>query len=173
MHTLETTRRPWIQGQLAGAALIGALLALSIRTVSGQAEGPANDDPRARELVELVTDAAKRIERDGESAFDELRAIEGRSRGVFVLDEHGVERVNPPRPGLEGRSLLDEHDANGKPIIRALLDVARTRGSGWVDSAWLEPGELVATRSSTYVARAALEGRWFLVGSGLRLTPAE
>ena len=65
--------------------------------------------------------------------------------------------VNPAFPNLEGKNLLDAKDTQGKPLIRDMIKVADTSGSGWVDYMWPKPGESVSTQKSTYVSRARLE----------------
>jgi hypothetical protein len=78
---------------------------------------------------------------------------------IFVVDMDGVELVNPVFPNLEGRNLLDLKDTGGKLLIRDMLKVVRTDGSGWVDYMWPRPGASVSTRKSTYVRRARMGDR--------------
>jgi cytochrome c len=58
---------------------------------------------------------------------------------VFVFDlETGIMHAHGGRPeGLVGMNVLDLRDASGKPLIREMVEVARTKGSGNVEYMWL------------------------------------
>jgi signal transduction histidine kinase len=127
-------------------------------------------------VVDMVDAAVARIESLGETAYPLLRDRTGpfmaKDAYVFVVEPDGVEVVNPAFPNLEGRNLLDVKDTEGKPLVREMLDVIRTRGSGWVEYMWPQPGESVSTRKSAYVRRADRGGRQLLVGAGVYLADA-
>jgi signal transduction histidine kinase len=124
----------------------------------------------------MVKDAVGQIEKLGEAAFPLFRDRTGPFRAkdayVFVIAPNGVDLVNPAFPNLEGRNLLDVRDTQGKALIRDMLEVVRTRGSGWVDYMWPKPGESVSTQKSTYVSRANVADGWLLVGAGVYLADA-
>jgi cytochrome c len=57
---------------------------------------------------------------------------------VFVVGLDGIMRAHGGAPeGLVGMQVADLHDASGKALIREILDVAKTKGSGEVDYVWL------------------------------------
>jgi len=138
--------------------------------------GMYNDRMEKAFVVDAVTNAVGEIEKRGESAFPLLHDRTGpfiaKDAYVFVVDPNGVELVNPAFPNLEGRNLLDVKDTQGKPLVRAMLDVVQTRGSGWVDYLWPKPGDNVSTQKSTYVSKAKVGGKWLLVGCGVYLADA-
>ncbi len=125
--------------------------------------------------VDLVNDAVGQIDAQGEAAFSKLRDPKDRfivkDTYVFVLDSRGVMLVSPAFPSLEGRSLLALHDTQGREPVREMVDIARTRGSGWVDYMWPKPGEDVSTQKTTYVSRAGAGGQ-YVVGCGVYLAQA-
>ena len=127
-------------------------------------------------VVDVVTEAVERIEKNGREAFPLFHDPAGpfivKDAYVFVVDMKGVELVNPAFPNLEGRSLLDLKDTQGKTLVREMLDVVNTSGSGWVDYMWPKPGESVSTKKSTYVSKAKMGGEYVLVGSGVYLADA-
>jgi len=127
-------------------------------------------------VVDIVKGAVGQVETRGETAFplfhDPTGPFIAKDAYVFVIDPSGVELVNPAFPNLEGRSLLDLKDTQGKPLVREMLEVARTRGSGWVDYLWPKPGDSVSTQKSTYVSKANVGGKWLLVGCGVYLADA-
>jgi signal transduction histidine kinase len=127
-------------------------------------------------VVDLVDDAAGRIERLGDGAFATLRDRAGAFRVkdayVFVIDPRGVELVNPAFPNLEGRNVLDVKDTQGKPLVREMFAVAEREGSGWVQYMWPRPGDSVSTLKSTYVRKVNVGGSWLLVACGVYLADA-
>ena len=138
--------------------------------------GVYNDRMERAFVVDMVNDAVGQIESVGEAAFPLLRDRRGpfiaKDAYVFVIDSTGVELVNPAFLNLQGRNLLDLKDTEGKRLVREMLDVARTMGSGWVNYMWPKPGESVSTQKSAYVRRANVAGKWLLVGCGVYLADA-
>lgn len=138
--------------------------------------GVYNDRMERAFVVDAVTGAVAEIERRGTGAFPLFRDPTGpymaKDAYIFVIDMNGVELVNPAFPNLEGRSLLDLKDTQGKLLVRDMLAVVRASGSGWVDYMWPKPGENVSTRKSTFVTRARLGRRSVMVGSGVYLADA-
>ena len=138
--------------------------------------GMYNDRMERAFAVDAVRDAVARIEAQGTGAFPLLRDRSGpfmiKDTYVFVPDPNGVELVNPGFPNLEGRNLLDVKDTRGKPLVRELLKVAETGGSGWVDYMWPKPGEGTSTQKATYASKARVGDSWVLVGCGVYLADA-
>ena len=127
-------------------------------------------------VVDAVTAAVARIEANGTAVFPLLHDPAGpfiaKDTYVFVIDPNGVELVNPGFPNLEGRNILDVKDTQGKPLVRDMLDVVRSSGSGWIDYMWPKPGEGLSAQKSTYASRAKLGDSWVLVGCGVYLADA-
>lgn len=138
--------------------------------------GMYNDRMERAFVVDMVQDAVARIEKNGAAAYPLLRDMKGafvaKDAYVFVIDRNGVDLVNPAFPNLEGRNLLDVKDTLGKPLIREMLEVSRSKGSGWVDYMWPKPGESASTQKSTYVGTARVGGESLLVGCGIYLAGA-
>lgn len=135
------------------------------------------NDRMERVFVEAaVTAAIKQIERLGAAAFPLLRDPSGpfmaKDAYVFVLDWNGMALVHPGFPNLEGSSLLEVKDTQGKPLVREMLALLQTGDAGWVDYMWPKPGEFVSTRKSTYVSKVQLNGQWLVVGCGVYLADA-
>jgi cytochrome c len=56
---------------------------------------------------------------------------------AFGLDD-GIMHAHGAAPeGLVGLNVADLRDASGKPLIREMMEVARSKGSGTVDYVWL------------------------------------
>ena len=151
-----------------------------VKTPSGTpyvvGSGMYNDRMERAFVVDAVTDAAAEIEKRGKEAFEGFRDQKGpfmfKDAYIFVIDRDGVDLVNPGFPNLEGRNILDVKDTQGTRLIREMLTVVQTKGSGWVDYMWPKPGESVPTLKSAYVTKARLGDQWVLVGCGVYLAAA-
>lgn len=135
------------------------------------------DDRMAREfVVDVVKDAVGAIEQNGKSAFPLFHDPTGpffvKDAYVFVVDETGIDLVNPGFPNLEGRNIMDLKDTHGKSLVKDMFKVVQTKGSGWVDYMWPKPGESISTQKSTYVSKAKLGSSWVMVGCGVYLADA-
>jgi len=127
-----------------------------------------------KRLVELVEDAAGRIERDGTAAFEEFARPGSRWRTaptyLFVYDAGGKCVFHGKTPELVGRDLIGLRDAHGKKVIEEIVDVARHQArdaSGWVFYMWEEQTELLPTWKASYIRKAvAPDGRVYAIGSG-------
>src|SRR5512133_637701 len=138
--------------------------------------GVYNDRMERPFVVDAVKSAVAEIAKHGEAAFsifrDPTSPFLAKDAYIFVIDMNGVELVNPNFPALEGRYVLDLVDTDGNYKHREMLDVVRTRGSGWVDYMWPKPGESVPTQKSTYVCGAKAGDKALLVGCGVYLADA-
>jgi signal transduction histidine kinase len=138
--------------------------------------GVYNDRMERSFVIDEVRNAVGEIDRRGRAAFPLFRDPAGpfmvKDAYIFVIDPNGVDLVNPGFPSLEGRNIFDVKDTKGKPLIREMLHLVQTRGSGWVDYMWPKPGESVSTLKSTYVSKAKLGSQWVMVGCGVYLADA-
>lgn len=127
-------------------------------------------------VEDMVKNAVEQISRNGEEALrlfhDATGPFIAKDAYIFVYDMNGVNLALPPFPNLEGRNLMDMKDTHGKLIIREMLDVVQSKGSGWVDYMWPKPGESVSTAKTAYVSKARMGDKWVLVGCGVYLPGA-
>lgn len=127
-----------------------------------------------KEFIVAVVDAASAlIEKEGEGAFAAIRDKAGPfmflDTYVFVDSPDGKELVNGAFPNIEGRNLMDYKDSNGKYIVRDYINLALTRGAGWIDYLWPKPGQSEPSRKHAYVRKAKYGDEIFIVGSGAYL----
>ena len=78
----------------------------------------------------------------------------------------GIEWVNAGQPTLEGKSLLDLKDVNGKRVMKEYLDAALAQRKAWVDYAWYKPGSNTPTGKHTYVRKAVFKDKTYVLGAG-------
>jgi len=138
---------------------------------AGGTPGELASSPRAREIVALVNEASDLIEAHGRAAYAAFRVKGSRWRHgdvyLFVTDMEGWVLFNAARPNREGRDLLEERDADGKPFHKDFIRIVEQFGSGWVDYMFPKPGQTVPTVKWSYVCGTRVDGTPALVGAGL------
>ena len=120
------------------------------------------------EAVDMVKRATAFIRNNGaKAALDAFNKPEPefRSRDLYinVIDARGNTLAHGDNIKLVGKNLIDLKDADGKPFIREFVQVASSKGSGWIDYRWPNPVTGVIEAKSTYVER---EGD-LIVGCGI------
>jgi signal transduction histidine kinase len=111
------------------------------------------------ECVALTKGAAKFINEKGiEAAIAEINNKEGKfvtkNTYVFLMDLEGNEFAHPYHPmtgssysavtasGRKVLKLFDFKDTNGKLFVQEYIQVAKTKGEGWVEYMYPTPEEL-------------------------------
>jgi len=95
------------------------------------------------EAKKMVEQATAYIKANGEEkALQEFNKPNGkfqwRDLYVFAYDLKGVMKGHP-NPKLIGRNLYNEPDSEGKLFRQEIVDLATSRGSGWVDYTYMNP----------------------------------
>jgi signal transduction histidine kinase len=149
------------------AIFVGALLISS----ASFAASPEPQSKQAKEIKAMVDKAAALIEKKGKDAFPEFKKKNGEwfkgDTYLFVADMKGITLVNAGFPDEEGKNRLDLKDANGKPFVHEIIEMLKTRDSGWIDYAWPKPGETKPSKKSAYVKKAKLGKEIVYVGAGI------
>lgn len=135
---------------------------------------PEPQSEQAKQIKTLVDKAAALIESKGKGAFPELRKKDSEwykgDTYVFVDDMNGTVLLLPTEPELEGKNLTDMKDATGKLWMRAFIETAKTKGSGWVDYMWPKPGKDKPSKKISYIKKAKMpDGKMVFVGAGMYL----
>ncbi|HET9642002.1 MAG TPA: cache domain-containing protein [Burkholderiaceae bacterium] len=72
---------------------------------------------------------------------------------VFVFDKTGTVVAHPVNPALVGKNQVSEPDADGKLFRKEILEVAQTKGSGWVDYKYKNPVTGAIEAKTSYVKK--------------------
>jgi cytochrome c len=72
---------------------------------------------------------------------------------VFIQDFNGVHVANGGNPKLVGLNHFELKDPNGVFLAKEMIQVAKTKGSGWVDYSWVNPATKKIQPKTTYVKR--------------------
>jgi len=149
-------------------ALIGAaVLGLGWLATSGAAL--AADKGTADEAVAMVKRAVAMVKAEGkEKTFAAIAdpantAFHDRDLYVYVYDLNGVALAHGNNPKMVGKPLIGLKDNEGKPLIKEMVDIAKSKGKGWVDFKWPNPVTKAVESKSGYVERVDD----FLIGSGI------
>jgi len=146
----------------------GALLALAAVFALSSAHAQSNYGSKA-EAVAMVKRVQETFKKEGaEEAFKEVsdkstKAFHDRDLYPFIYDMFGVCVAHGARPALIGKKLIDLKDQDGKYLIREMIKIAQTSGSGWVDYKWPNPITNKIEDKSSYIERM---GDYF-VGVGI------
>ena len=137
--------------RLLAAILINLLLA-SFAFAAGADKGSANE---AKTMVEK---AAAFIKSDGkDKAFAEFTNKKGkfidRDLYIFVVDFNGLTLAHGGNEKLVGKDMSELKDADGKFFIKEFIQLAKTKGTGWVDYKWANPVTNKIEPKSTYIQK--------------------
>lgn len=129
------------------------LLCLSIVSQLGFAQ-PATKD----EATAFVKRAIAHIKANGkEKALADFNNANGgfidRELYIVVIDFNGVILANGSNQRMVGKQLLDVKDVNGKYFTREEVELAKTKGKGWVDFHWNNPVSNKIEPRSVYLER--------------------
>ena len=125
------------------------------------------------DLKNFVTDAAAKLEEEGEKAFPEFRKKDSQwydgDKYLFVWDLDGKRVFHAADPSIEGDIVNGTLDALGRPYGKMFLETASSKaGEGWVHYMFPEPGDIFPTWKSSYIKGVSFpSGKEYLVGSGI------
>ena len=149
------------------ALLSAAAISLSLFAVP--TSGWAADKGSKDEAVAMVKKAVALIKSDGkEKAFGAIAdpsntAFHDRDLYVYVYDLNGVALAHGNNPKMVGKPLIGLKDNEGKLMIKEMVELAKTKGNGWVDFKWPNPVTKTVETKSGYVEKVDD----MFVGSGI------
>jgi cytochrome c len=135
------------------AVIATALFALFLNTAALAAETGTADEATA-----MVKKAVAFLKANGkEKALAEFNNQNGQFKNrdlyIFVQDMKGKMLAHGGNDKLIGKDLIDLKDADGKFFVKNLIEVASTKGSGWVDYKWTNPSTKAIEAKSSYVEK--------------------
>jgi cytochrome c len=114
-----------------------SLLCTSALAVTMAGTAHAADTGTAAEAEAMVHKAVAHIKAVGpEKAYDEFtngKSFKDRDLYVIVYDLTGKNLAQGANPKLVGKNLIGLKDPDGKPLIQMFVDLANTKGKGWVE----------------------------------------
>ena len=150
---------------------VSGLSAALILFLSGCSKSPGPESDETKQIKELVNNAVALADGKGKEVFAQFRKKESQwfsgETYIFVFDMKGTNMVHPSQPELEGENLIDLKDVNGKAFIHEIIEVAKTKGSGWVDYMWPKPGETEPSKKLSYIKTVKVGDEDFIIASGV------
>ncbi|MDJ0741679.1 MAG: methyl-accepting chemotaxis protein [Gammaproteobacteria bacterium] len=153
-------------------SIVSARLAGDERLQGTRALLMAEKEARLRDYVELARTAVREqyenvagdLAARQETARNILRKLAFGDNGyIFAYRYDGTNVVLGPKPQLEGKNLIDLKDADGKPLIRDLIDTAKA-GGGVYAYKWENPSTKRVEDKLSYAA--ALDDWQWMLGTG-------
>ncbi|NEX62971.1 cache domain-containing protein [Noviherbaspirillum galbum] len=142
-------------------SILAALFLLA--GVNAHAQAPTDDD-----VVKLVKKAIAQAKQSGmEPACRQFADptggfIQGELY-VYVHDLNGKMICHATNPKLNGKDMIDMHDVEGKKFNREMIELAKSKGNGWINYKFLNPATKTIMPKSSYVER--MDG--YIVGAGV------
>ncbi|HNS14730.1 MAG TPA: cache domain-containing protein [Syntrophorhabdaceae bacterium] len=131
---------------LVSIFLIGAIAAVCDASPKDDAKG----------LVEKAVTFAKAQGKD--KALAEFSKPKGQfDKGalyVFAYDMTATVVAHPKNAKLIGKNLADVPDSDGKLFRKEIVELAKSKGSGWVDYKYLNPETKKVESKTTYIQKA-------------------
>jgi signal transduction histidine kinase len=97
----------------------------------------AADQGTAAEAEAMVKKAVAYIKANGpDKAYEEFtngKSFKDRDLYIIVYDLNGKNLAQGANPKLVGKDLIGLKDPDGKPLIQMFVDLAKTKGKGWVE----------------------------------------
>jgi len=119
----------------------------------------ASDFGRREEAVAMVKRVQDKFRKEGAEAtfkaVTDQSTIEFHDRDLypFIYDLTGLNVAHGARPALVGKNLISLKDQDGKYLIREMITIATTSGSGWIDYKWPNPITNKIEDKSSYVEK--------------------
>jgi signal transduction histidine kinase len=127
-----------MQRRNATFSILGTLV-LALAPTFARAEGPT-----AKDAEELVQKASTYLKANGQEKL--LQAVNTKDgefhKGelyVFVYDQTATILAHPVNAKLVGRNTLEQPDVAGKFYRKDIIEIAKTKGKGWVDYKYKNP----------------------------------
>lgn len=129
----------------------------------------AADRGSTDEAMAMVKKAVAYLKESGkDKAFAEFGSstnaqFHDRDLYVFVYDANGINLAHGNNPKMVGKNLLEMKDHDGKFIVKSFIEVANSKGKGWVDYKWPNPVTKAIESKSSYIEK--VDG--LIVGCGI------
>jgi len=165
-------------------AVLGlAVLGLTLQVWAGSSEelakqsedfaaSTAGTKATATMIEEKVNKACVLLEKSGVSAFAKFKGqgSEFIFAGTYIWanDLDGKMIMHPIKPGMEGKPMIGLKDIKGKRFFADMIELVKTKGSGWVDYMWPKPGEKTPAQKISFVKGCTTpDGQKLLLGCGV------
>jgi signal transduction histidine kinase len=118
-------------------SLLKALISTAALGLVMAGTAQAADQGTAAEAEAMVKKAVAYVKANGpEKAYEEFtngKSFKDRDLYIIVYDLNGKNLAQGANPKLVGKDLIGLKDPDGKPLIQMFVDLAKSKGKGWVE----------------------------------------
>lgn len=119
------------------ASLFKFFVSATVLSFAMSSVAHAADQGTAAEAEAMVKKAVAYIKANGpEKAYEEIthgKTFKDRDLYIIVYDLNGKNLAQGANPKLVGKDLIGLKDPDGKPLIQMFVDLAKSKGKGWVE----------------------------------------
>jgi cytochrome c len=149
-------------------SLMKSLLGATAMSFLLMGAAQAADKGTPAEAEAMVKKAVAYIKANGpEKSYEEFtngKSFKDRDLYIIVYDLNGKNLAQGANPKLVGKDLIGLKDPDGKPLIQMFVDLAKSKGKGWVEGyKFLNPVTQKLEEKSMYLERVGDT----LVGCGI------
>jgi signal transduction histidine kinase len=150
---------------------IGYGLVVFVMLFGMVAQAWAGEGATREEAISKCLEAAKLLQSKGiDAAIQTINDKQGpfvwKDTYVFLMDMDGKMLAHPIKPELTQRNdLVEVKDTAGKPLFLEFIELANSKGQGWVDYMWPKPGQDKPVVKSSYIYR--VPDTQYFVGAGI------
>ncbi|HWS15143.1 MAG TPA: cache domain-containing protein [Candidatus Methylomirabilis sp.] len=126
--------------KVAVIALVVMASVVFLSTASAENDARGKCVAKCKEAVQLINDkgldAALAVinSKDGGFAWGDSY--------LFVVDFQGKQVASGFFPNYNGMNIIDMKNKDGRMVIREFIDIAKTKGEGWLEYMWPKPEEM-------------------------------
>ena len=120
----------------------------------------ADERATAKDAESMVKKAVEFYKANGrDKALSEFNKANGNfadiPKGLFIFAYtfDGKCVAQGANPAMVGKVLMDMKDPDGRPVIKDLLEIAKSKGKGWYDYRWSNPANKKLETKTSYVER--------------------
>jgi len=121
---------------------------------------------------EYVDDVTTKLQNEAKRAIAEMRYGSKESGYFWINDSNHIVVMHPIKPALDGKSMVDLQDPNGKYLYREIVKTANAKAKGGIlDYMWVKPGQDKPKPKISFVKKFQ-EWDW-IIGTGVYIDDIE
>lgn len=161
---------------IGGLLVLGVLsIIIAIRTSYSYSQNEISQlrslmwEERKNQISDLIENACTVVKSahywmDAQRTINEMRYGHDKSNYFFVMDTDGMVFVHPHQPELVGKVQLELKDADGRKIIKEIVDMAKEKGQGYIEHRGYSPKTNQPVKQLTYF-KLYKEWKWIVCTS--------
>jgi signal transduction histidine kinase len=134
-------------------------------------EATAATKPTSKMIMDKVDQGCALLQKEGKAGFSKFSGKDSpfvfAGTYIWIHNMAGVMLMHPIMYKMDGKSVINYKDPNGKRFFNEMNKVAKAKGAGWVDYMWPKPGEKEPSQKVSYVKLCHVDGEDLVLGCGV------